>query len=154
MKKKQKSLKKLKARMDERCISLNKFLMLYCGIYNEDLYNLKLSHDDIKEILPKLRRTSFDFLLSNGRDFYVGNVIPVKDSFGCVVPYITPTLDNFISEDCCDFGEYKDVHDEKLEKVIISEELSKYELIELCRYYSFKGKINEYRIAHRILKRK
>jgi len=82
----------LKKDLEKNCISLTKFLINYCGIYSDDMHNIEISHSDIKELMPQLKRVSFESLLKNKNGFYTGNIIPVKDCCGNVVPYINPML--------------------------------------------------------------
>lgn len=142
-------LKKLKKELENSCISLTKFLINYCGIYNEQIHNIKISHQDIKELLPEIRRVSFESLLGNKNSFYTGDIIPVKDCYGNVVPYINPKLEIEVTlEIDCEKIEEEHLVDE----VDINEDLSCYELVKLCRLFKEYNRKREYRLAHKFLK--
>lgn len=142
-------LKRLKKDLEENCISLTKFLINYCGVYNEDIHNIKIGHKDVKKILPQLKRVSFESLLQNRDSFYIGEIIPVKDYYGNIVPYVNPMLefDDTLDVDC-DIVEQNDT----LQNITIDENLNKYELAKLCRYFKKHNMKKEYRIAHKLLK--
>jgi len=141
-------LENLKKEMKSMCISLQKFLINYCGIYNEKIYDIKITHQDIKELMPQIKRISFEELLKNKKDLYVGNIIAVKDSLGNVVPYVNPMLElNEISQIYC--KEYKE--EEIIPDIIFDKKLCLYDLVKVCRYYKVHNKLKEYRIAHKLL---
>lgn len=143
------SLKILKKDLENNCISLTKFLINYCGIHNENIHNIKITHDDIKKLIPELKRVSFDILLKNKNSFYVGAVIPVKDCCGNIVPYINPMLEFAdLLELECDIVEEND----RLENITIDENLNKYELVNLCRYFKKHNMRKEYRKTYKLLK--
>lgn len=143
-------LKKLRKDLERNCISLAKFLVSYCGIYNEDIHSAKISHHDVKELMPHIKRVSFDSLLENKDSFYIGDIIPVKDCYGNVVPYINPMLENDIQFDVfCEIEK-----EEEFENIIITENMSKYELVELCKKFKEHNMQKEYRAAYRMLKEK
>ena len=141
----------LKRELESSCISLQKFLINYCGIYNEKFHNMRISHQDIKELLPDLKRVSFESLLKDKNAIYTGDIIPVKDGFNNVVPYKNPMM---VYEELVEF----DCEADKEEKVItmeaINENLSVYQLSELCKYFKTHNRMKEYRAAYKILKRK
>lgn len=140
----------LKKELEKKCISLTKFLINYCGIYNDEIYNIKISHQDIKKLMPNLKRVSFESLLTNKKSFYIGDIIPVKDCYGNVVPYINPMIEYSIATEIdCEVTE----HSQKIEEVTIDENLSNYELVKLCRILKEHHKNREYREAHRLLKK-
>lgn len=143
-------LKKLRKDLERNCISLTKFLMSYCGIYNEDIHNAKVSHHDVKELMPHVKRVSFESLLQNKDSFYTGNIIPVKDCHGNVVPYVNPMLENDIQfeidceiENECDF-----------QNIVLNEDMSTYELANICKMFKEHNMQKEYRAAYRMLKEK
>ena len=141
---------KLKKELEKRCISLTKFLINYCGIYNDGLHNIKISHQDIKSLIPNLKRVSFESLLNNKKSFYIGDIIPVKDCQGNVVPYINPMIEYDIAvEFDCKVTE----HFEKLEEITIDESLSNYELAKLCRLLKEHHKNREYREVQKLIKK-
>ena len=143
-------LKTLRKDLERNCISLTKFLVSYCGIYNEEIYSAKISHHDVKELMPHIKRVSFDSLLENKDSFYTGDIIPVKDCHGNVVPYINPMLENDFQFDViCEIEK-----EAEFENIIITENMSKYELSELCKKYKEHNMQKEYRMAYRMLKTK
>ena len=126
---KDKDISKLIFEMKKNSISLKKFLIVYCGLYNENMVNSNLSHKDIKILLPEIRRISFEKLVSNRYMLYNGEVIAVKDSNDSVLPYINPKLkiDEISYYDCeCD---------QRIEDVIPSniEDLNIYSLEKLLK---------------------
>lgn len=140
-------IENFKKAMKNMCISLEKFLINYCGIYSEEFHNIKITHQDIKKLIPNLKRVSFEYLIGNKKELYIGNVIAVKDSLENIVPYVNPMLE---------ITEIKEVQCEKkkeevIKEIIIDENISFYEALELCRYYKTHNKLKEYRIVHKIL---
>ncbi|MDO4962715.1 MAG: hypothetical protein Q4E75_01240, partial [bacterium] len=119
--------------MKSKSISIKKFLRVYCGVEDYNIYNSKLSHQDLKDLFPYLRRVSFNFLASEKEEMYLGSIISVIDSYGNIAPYVKPSI--LIS----DLGEiYEDDLNENLEDnlkdknaiedIILNENLSNYEL--------------------------
>lgn len=148
---KKQELRNLQQEMRTKCISIKKFLANYYGIYSNYDSTNKLSHSDIKILFPYINRISFEQLLQNKRDMYLGKVIPVMDSYGNIAPYANPNKKEI------DYKEYfcnnnREVN--KIEKVILNEKLSKYELLLLCREYKKTDRTTEYRVAYKLLKEK
>ena len=142
-------IKKLNKEMENMCISLKKFLILYCGIFNEEIHNIKLSHQDIKELMPYIKRVSFEKILKNKTWLYSGDVIAVKDSYGNLAPYMNPMLEvSFPIEFDCEIAK----EDKDIEDLLLDDNLNFYELRKLCKYYKEHNKLKEYRIAYRLLK--
>ena len=142
-----KELKSLKKELEKNCISLTKFLISYCGTTNKDIYSMKISHQDISKLMPQLKRVSFESLLDDRDSFYIGNIIPVKDCYGNVVPYVNPKIEHdIIMEFDCEVTE-----DKKMLDAVISEDLSTYELIKLCKYYKTHNRLKEYRMVCKLL---
>ena len=77
----------LKKLQKNNSTTLKLFLIAYCGIQDSKLLSNKLTHKDIKHLFPNLKRVSFDYVLDNIDDVYIGNIILVEDSFDNVVPY-------------------------------------------------------------------
>ena len=143
-------LKKLSKDLERNCISLTKFLTSYCGLYNDNIYNAEISHHDVKELMPYIKRVSFESLLQNKDSFYTGNIIPVKDCHGNVVPYINPMLENDIQYEI-----YLETEKEQnLENVVLNEDMGIYELANICKFFKEHNMQKEYRAAYRILKEK
>ena len=143
-------LKKLE---EDQSISLRKFLMFYCGIDNRDLLSHKITHKDIKFLLPNLKRVSFDFVLDNIKEIYIGSVIIVKDSNGNCAPYINPKINEYIDNDIeIEIEKEKEVT--SFETVINLENLNLYELVELAKKYKADNRVKEYRKLSKIIKKK
>lgn len=152
MSKNKQKLKFLKKEMSRISIDLKIFLLNYCGIYNENLFNNKVRHKDIKELLPNLRRVSFDSLIGDIKKLYNGEIIAVRDSFGYVLPYINPKIDIIdidYSKINNDFNQEKEVENHTIDK-----NLSIEELIILCKRLKQYRKIQQYREVSKLLKNK
>jgi hypothetical protein len=145
--KQKEQLKALKKEMQDISISLKKFLILYYGLDIE--YVDKLSHRDIKELIPDSKRISYEELLNRKKDLYTGNVVAVRDCFGDVVPYIKPNIE--ITHEPILIGNCKRKKEENLE---IHINLSTYELSILCKKFKLSKQFGEYRKAYRALKSK
>lgn len=74
--------------MQLKSISLNKFLKLYLGIENDVLK--KMTHCDVKILLPELCRCSFEYAYENCEMILRGDIIIVSDAKGTIVPYLKP----------------------------------------------------------------
>ena len=137
-------------------ISLKAFLVYYCGIGNQMILSKKISHRDIKCLMPNLKRVSFDYALKNLKEVYIGNIILVKDSYGHFAPYIKPNIIDY-NDDYKLYNEYDDNTNNKednFETIILSEALNLYELKELKDKYKKLGRISEYRKVCRIIHKK
>ena len=148
-------LKDLNIRMQNNCIDLKIFLINYCGIFNEDLFTKKLKHKDIKELLPQLKRVSFEYLISDIRLLYNGEIIAVRDSYGEVLPYINPK----VNMQNLDYSQVEyDLNEQSMTKEKLNniqyENLSIEELILLCKRLKKYKRIQEYRIVSKYLKGK
>ena len=138
---------------DNNSISLRKFLMFYYGICDSNILSHNLTHKDIKILFPDLKRVSFDYVLENIKEIYVGSIIMVKDSIGNAVPYINPKLDICIEDDI-DIEITEEDEDNTFEEVIDLENLHLYELVELAKKYKTDNRINEYRKVCRMIKKR
>ena len=69
-------------------ITMAEFLYLYCGKSDQRFF--KVTHDDVKVLMPHLKRTSFDHALSNSNLIYTGDIILVRDCRKNIAPYISP----------------------------------------------------------------
>lgn len=146
-------LKKLQQEMHDNSISLSKFLIVYYGIYSENIYNM--SHRDVKFVFPYIKRISFENLLNDKKELYIGNIVAVKDSNGNVAPYIKPDMENMIEPPDISYNySHKPNIEEKITEILIDENLSLYELSMLCKMFKNSNRVREYRIAYRLLKRK
>ncbi len=75
--------------MQLKSISLVKFLNLYLGITNEVLCHM--THNDIKVLLPNLKRCSYEYAYDNSALVLRGEIIIVSDAKGIIVPYFKPS---------------------------------------------------------------
>ena len=147
-----KQKKALKQLFENNHISIKSFLMCYCGIYSNQALSNKVTHDDIKVLLPYLKRKSFEYVLKNLCEVYTGDIILVSDALGNIVPYVKPKIKN-ISEAmyvCCEVREEQNNDFENIDL----DKLSKYELIELRRKYKSNQKIECYGKICRLIKEK
>ena len=143
-------LKKMKKDLENCCISLSKFLMNYCGVYNENIHNINFSHHDVKELMPHIKRVSFEHLIKDKNSLYTGKIIPVKDCYNNIVPYINPMLEIDVTFQIdCEVEVKKEFKD-----VVLTDELSIYELAKLCKIFKEHNKKREYRVAQKLLKQK
>lgn len=71
-------------------ISLAKFLSRYYSITNENLG--KMTHEDVKYLIPGIKRCSFDYINKNQELISSGNILIVIDKNDKKIPYIKPTL--------------------------------------------------------------
>lgn len=138
---------------DNNSISLRKFLMFYCGISDNNILSHNLTHKDIKVLFPDLKRISFDYVLDNIKEIYIGSIIMVKDSIGNAVPYINPKLDICIDDDF-DIDMPDEDKDNTLEEIIDLENLDLYELVELAKKYKTDNRITEYRKVCRLIRKR
>lgn len=145
-------LKRFEDELYKNAISLKKFLVLYCGISGDDLLDIQISHKDIRQMFPELKRMWKDDLISDKALLYTGDVVAVIDSYGDIAPYICPNLEDKFS---CIGIEKDDIKIEKsIRDIIEDEDLKTYELEELCSKYKETRRFREYKITSRILKRK
>jgi len=152
-KKKQKILEMLE---EKNGISLKSFLVCYCGVRNQMILSKKISHRDIKCLMPNLKRVGFDHVLKNIKEVYIGNIILVRDSYCHYAPYLKPNIMEY-NDDYEFYNEYDDKtsnKDEKLGTAILSENLNLYELKQLKDKYKELGRISEYRKVCKIIRGK
>jgi len=138
---------------DNNSISLRKFLMFYYGICDSNTLSHNLTHKDVKILFPDLKRVSFDYVLDNIKEIYIGSIIMVKDYFGNCAPYINPKLDICIEDDI-DLEIIEEDKEDVFDKVVELENLNLYELVELAKKYKIDNRINDYRRVCRIIRRK
>lgn len=148
------SRRKLESELEGLCISLHKFLVLYYGISDEVVSKIDMiSHKDASILIPSIM--TYDvYNYTNIEDLYIGGVIAVIDSYGKIELYIPPRNNDLVP--FCDY-DYKEIVNKenfRLENLLINENLSKYDLVLLCRYYRKNNRIKEYRIANKLLKEK
>lgn len=68
-------------------MSLAKFLTRYEFITGSDLKNI--THEDVKDLFPELKRCSFKYVEKNKQALYSGDVVLVDDGHK-VIPYVVP----------------------------------------------------------------
>lgn len=144
-KRSRKQFEKLK---EQYCISVNAFLTKCCGICDESVLNLNLSSNDLKLIFPYLKTSSYNKVLENPKDVYVGNILLVKDYEGNVVPYFKPER---IFDECISLDVKEDKKEDNLTKIIDIEELSDYQLSLLAKKYKELGRMKDYRKVCKII---
>ena len=130
------------------CISVNAFLTKYCGIYDESILSMNLSSKDLKTLFPYLKNISYDKVLEDPKEVYVGNILLVKDNSGNVIPYFKPKR---ITDECITLDIKKDDKKDKITKVINMENLTDYQLSILAKRYKELGRISEYRKVCQII---
>ena len=131
--------------------SLKKFLITYCFICNEELLNNKISHSDIKFLLPDLKRVSYEYMLDNLNELYVGNIILTKDCYGHYAPYLNPKIKEYSDIDIV----YKE-EDKKdnFELAVDLQYLNIYELSELAKKYKQLKRMTKKKKICRMIKKK
>lgn len=131
---KDEKIKFLKKELDENSISLKKFLLIYYGMCDLELYNKPIKHQDIKKLFPYIKRVSFESLLLDKNLLYSGDIIAVKDSCGNVAPYINPKLNDLENIPNIEYSsDYIDPNDERIKKILMNEDLTKHELYMLSK---------------------
>ena len=109
--------------MQQKSISLVKFLNLYLGITNEVLS--KMTHSDIKILLPNLKRCSYEYAYDNCNLILKGEIIIVSDAKGIIVPYFKPSEEMRLNETIV-FAER--VEEVNKQEVLDYNQLNNYEL--------------------------
>ncbi len=144
-------------------ISIKKFLIVYCGVPPHIIIDKKISHSDVKKLIPDIKRIGNDAVKDDKKKIYVGDIVVVKDSYGNLAPYVIPQMNNSINNDDIYIESEIDPYNQEqnVEKELINElinedlnKLSRYELVELCRFCKKHKKIGEYRIINKYLKLK
>lgn len=150
---KQKSeIRKYQSELKETSITLTKFLISYCGISESALRDSKITHKDVKELIPNLRRVSFDWLMDNRILVSMGSIIPVIDLTGNVVPYVRPYMKKEnISRPTY---EVEDKFQEAIEDLVLNDNLEPYQISLLCNKYKVARRFKEYKFLNRLLKNK
>ena len=123
--------------MAENSISIQSFLARVLGVRDNSTLSSEITHDDIKQLLPKLARPSFDYILDNPDLVYNGEVYLVEDDLGRVVPYFNPS---YVYEETEYLGEF--IEEEPKEEIIPNvyeidlTSLNNYELQNLLHLYA------------------
>lgn len=137
-------------------ISLSKFLTHYYELHDANILNM--THDDIKNLFPQIKRLSFDYAKKNKDSLASGKIIMVKDCKGDIIPYVCPkaivksetTIDTEIVSFPCS-RKVKQTY-EKLSKEELKD-LTNWELIKLLRNYR-KHLLSCYEIYREIKKKR
>ena len=140
----------MKNRNRQDSIGIRKFLKLYFGVTSNELLSSDITHKDLKFLFPDLKRLPFNYTYKNEDMINSGKIILVCDSFGTVIPYLSPQAE-------FDFEDEKNGNFEKekiIEEAINLENLNLYKLSELCKKYKKEHRYKEFRIAYKILKEK
>lgn len=95
--------------MKHSSISLSKFLSRYVCLDGVDLS--KVTHEQVKQLFPYLKRSSFEYVDKHPEDVRRGVIVMVSDKYH-TIPYYVPTL----SEDLSKKQEFKMEFDEVVEK--------------------------------------
>ncbi len=106
-------------------ITVADFIYQMYGITGDKIRNL--THKELMNLFPKLRRVSFEVANDNNL-LYIGNIILVRDRTGIVLPYVR----NFSEETFTELKIESNQKQEKLEEQNCSE-LTNYELIQYKR---------------------
>lgn len=75
--------------MKYNSISLSKFLSRYVNLDGVDLS--KVTHEQVKQLFPYLKRSSFEYVEKHPEDVCRGVIVMVSDKFH-TIPYYVPTL--------------------------------------------------------------
>ena len=143
-------LRILRGELDREAINIKKFLMIF-NLADESILKTKISHKDLCILIPNLRRVGYDKLLKDRGMLYSGDVIAIRDSFGCVLPYLNPKLIYSQEEFYRIFDCEKDKTEIEIKKIISSENLEPYELKEVCSKLLELRRFKEYKIVKRML---
>ena len=77
--------------MGQNIITLAKFISRYLGVSGLNLK--KLSHEDVKHLIPNLKRSTFALINSHPEEINSGNIVLVTDGKK-VIPYYIPAITN------------------------------------------------------------
>ena len=134
--KKLKQEKQRLSRMATESMSVQSFLSRILGIRDNSILSREITHADLKAMMPKLVRPSFQYILDNPDLVYAGEVLLVEDSHGSVVPYFNPSYLYEEVDYIGTFVEEKPQQEEipNIDDFVLSE-LSNYELQNLLHIY-------------------
>ena len=142
----------MKNKSNKDSIGIKKFLKIYFGIIDEVLLNSKITHKDLRILIPELKRLPYKYTFKNNEKILSGEIVLVCDDKGTIIPYLSPIPEFDINENY-DFHTKKD-NEELFEEVINCEDFNTYQLSELCKKYKKDHRIREYRATYRVLKQK
>lgn len=124
-------------------LSLKDFLIKYYGIDCRMVD--KLTHKELKEIIPDIKRYPMDLVDKNKNLIYQGEVIMVKDKNNYTLAYVNPRRNGLIFDEIKLLEiEYKEEPEESINLDFL-EELSLYELRECLIEAKKSHKEKEYR---------
>lgn len=75
--------------LTQQSISIERFLSNILGVKVEELLRAHLTHEDLKEMFPKLKRESIAKVLDDPSLLTAGKVVYVTDSLNRTIPYKT-----------------------------------------------------------------
>lgn len=75
--------------MEQTTITLAKFLSRYMNLTGIDIK--KMTHEEVKELMPNIKRLPFDYVKKNMELVYRGEVLLVDDGNN-IIPYETPEI--------------------------------------------------------------
>lgn len=137
------------ARLANDSMTIEAFMARVLGIRDQRVLANRITHNDLKELFPDLRRPSFDYVLDNPGTVSMGEVFMVSDCQGRVVPYFNP---HYVLEEAEYFGSYEEQKpvEEPVPNIDDIElmDLSTYDLIQLMHIYHDKNNRGAYRRVH------
>ncbi len=134
-----------------KSIDLISFLESYYGIVNNDLKVNKLTHKDIKILLPNIKRMSFFELEKDKSLIYNGEVIMVHDCNCNILPYINPHLKvNILFDEYDCYSEKENIYFDEM----MLDNLSKDELLKLRKKLKKNGQYFEQKVVTNAIRNK
>lgn len=129
-----------------QALTLKEFLMQYYGIECENLD--KITHNELKEIIPEIKRYPMRLVDKNRQKIYDGEIIMVKDKNNVTLAYVNPMRGNnplviediYLLEIDVESKTHKEIDIDALDKK------SLYELRELLKDAKKMKKSKEFRI--------
>ena len=141
-------IRKLRKELNENAIDIKKFLIKY-DLFEDVVLDLKISHKDLKLLIPDLRTVSYERIIKDKKILYTGDVVCVRDSFGVVIPYISPSLTDTIVYKVIDTK--TDKYEIEIDKLISEQNLEIYQLEQICNKLKELRRFKEYKIVKRLL---
>jgi hypothetical protein len=137
------------ARLANGSITIEAFMARILGVRNQRVLANRITHNDLKDLFPDLRRPSFDYVLDNPRTVSMGEVFMVSDCQGRVVPYFNP---HYVIEEIEYYGTYEDQEPVSEPTPVIDDvdlmDMSTYDLAQLMHAYHDKNNRGAYRRVH------
>ena len=135
-------------RLENESITMKAFLARILGVGDNGLLSDRITHDDLKAMMPNLVRTSFSFVIDNPEVIINGEVFLVTDSKGKTIPYVNPKILADRAEFYGDYSQQRRKEPIPNIKDIDLPSLSIYELRQLLAIYSKHGIYSAYRKVH------